>query len=99
MTCKIEIRPVLKANNLEINLGNVDICQLSVAQLFVELTTRLEGHFDLHESFITVGQHIFGLSRINTSYAQQQVPGGAQRQFHLKYGEMIGKWQTAGRMM
>jgi hypothetical protein len=47
-------------------------------------TTSPEGHLDLDEGLIAVGQQVLGLPRVDPHHAQQQVTARTQRHLHLQ---------------
>ncbi len=47
-------------------------------------TTSPEGHLDLDEGLVAVGQQVLGLARVDTHHAQQQVTARTQRHLHLQ---------------
>ena len=47
-------------------------------------TTSPEGHLDLDEGLVAVGQQVLGLARVDTHHAQQQVTARTQRHLHLE---------------
>jgi hypothetical protein len=47
-------------------------------------TTSPEGHLDLDEGLVAVGQQVLGLPRVDTHHPQQQVTARTQRHLHLQ---------------
>lgn len=66
---------------------------------------RPEGHLDLDERFVTVGQQILGFTRVYPDHTQQKMTGRPEGHFHLKqrkgssttrYGRQAGQSLTFG---
>jgi len=43
-----------------------------------------EGHFQLQESLVAIGEHVFSFTRVDANNAEQEMARGAQREFDLK---------------